>query len=84
MIAPEDRCDLCHEPAEIADSDLALLACCDAELWLHNRHQSPHRMRVRAAERPGQGGRVSTCPYASLSDRRPEAHDQKARLRYAD
>jgi len=22
-----DRCDLCHQPAEIADSDLALAGC---------------------------------------------------------
>jgi len=31
MIAPEDRCDLCHEPAELDDSDLALVGCRDAE-----------------------------------------------------
>jgi len=37
MIAPEDRCGLCHQPAEVDDSDLALVPCCDAELWLHNR-----------------------------------------------
>lgn len=32
MIASQDRRDLCHQPAKLADSDLALVACCDAEL----------------------------------------------------
>jgi len=37
MIAPEDCCDLCREPAEVDDSDLGLCSHCRAELWLHTR-----------------------------------------------
>jgi len=48
MIAPGDRCDLCHEPAELDDSDLALVACCEAgprprcgERWMVSAGQWP-------------------------------------------
>jgi hypothetical protein len=35
-VYPEDRCDVCHEPALLADSDVVVCPC-RAELWVHDR-----------------------------------------------
>ena len=35
-VFPEDRCDVCHENALMADNDLVLCQC-GRELWVHDR-----------------------------------------------
>ena len=54
MIAPEDRCDLCHKPAAADDSDLALCPHCRAELWLHSRCAASGGGHARGAASSGR------------------------------